>query len=44
MNYFATCYLETIEVIALSNIKDKAVMDRWIDGRSDGLPYTMDFY
>lgn len=32
MNNFATCYLKTFEVIALSNIKDKAVMDGWMDG------------
>lgn len=35
MNNFATCYLEKFEVIALSNIKDKAVMDGWMDGRMD---------
>lgn len=44
MNNFATCYLEKFEVMALSNIKDKAVMDGWMDGRSDGPPYTMHFY
>lgn len=32
MNNFSTCYLETFEVIALSNIKDKAVMDGWTVG------------
>lgn len=32
MNNFSTCYLETFEVIALSNIKDKVVMDGWTVG------------